>query len=117
MPKVEINIKSSDINNFKDSDVLVYNKSKDYFYKTTAESFFYQYETKLNDLLKKYDEVVNELREKNEKISRENEELKEDNKKFKEKARATINDFIISSKEVNKKTIEMVEAFIREGGK
>lgn len=71
MAKVVMNVRNSDINNIKHNDILLYDESKKEFYKTTAESFFKEYEQKLSNLLKRYDEQFNILKNKNEKLEKD----------------------------------------------
>lgn len=111
--EVVLNINDYDVNNMKDGDILVYNKAKNYFYRTTAESFFCQYEQKLNALLKKYDSQVNNLVNENKKLKEENENFKktlENNfEKFETNMKTNFETLFEKNKEINKKLIEMVE--------
>ena len=66
MAKTVINMKASDIGKFNDNDLLLFDKSKDQFYRTTADGFFKAYETKLEELKKKYDDDVSNLKKENE---------------------------------------------------
>ena len=147
MAKVVMNVRNSDINNIKHNDILLYDESKKEFYKTTAESFFKEYEQKLSNLLKRYDEQFNILKNKNEKLekdykdftieikriienfntlqTREFEKFKiklngESNEKFnnlKNDLNTFAATFVEKNRVVNEKLITMVENFIKTGGK
>lgn len=56
-----MNVRNSDVDRFRDNDILIYDQARKEFYKTTAETFFGEYEKKLNNLLKRYDEKVETL--------------------------------------------------------
>lgn len=110
MALVQMNIRDSDVNNLKDNDVLIYCEARKYFYKTTAKSFFSEYEEKYNNLIKKYDEQIKMLLE-------ENESLRKENRDFKLEFDNKINSHIEKNKIINERLINMVESFLKTGGK
>lgn len=110
MALVQMNIRDCDVNTLKDNDVLLYCETRKYFYKTTAESFFAKYENKYNELIKKYDEQIQTL-------IKENQTLKEENKAFKESTNFKIDSHIEKNKIINERLIDMVEQFLKTGGK
>ena len=76
MAKVLMNVKTSDIGKLEDGDILLYDKSKNEFYRTTADNFYKPYEIKLEELKKKYDEDVKKMKAENQEIRQDNEEFK-----------------------------------------
>lgn len=110
MSKIMVDIRSSDIGKFKDNDVLIYDENKKQFYKTTAETFFKEYELKLNALLKRYDEQFKTLKQENSKLNQSFEMLKTNLNIFSEQ-------LVEKNKTMNEKLIQMVEDFIKTGGK
>ncbi len=90
MAKILIEVKRENLNNLKDNDILMYDETNKYFYRTTPEKFFSQYENKLNNLLSRYDEQYKTLENK-------------------------FNDLVEKNKKINDKLITMVEQFIKGG--
>lgn len=76
MAKVVMNVRTSDIGQFNDNDILLYDKSKNEFYKTTADNFYKPYEIKLEELKKRYDENMAKMEAENQSIRKDNEEFK-----------------------------------------
>ena len=110
MAKVVVNIKNSDLGSFKDSDLLVFDKDNNIFYKTTYEEFWVKHEEELRNIIKRYDEVVEELKTK----------VEENDKKYNElvdNLNKQLEAYLTQTNKSNKALIEMVKNFINAGGK
>ena len=90
--KILVNLKNgTDLRNFKQGDILMFDAVNQEFYRVTQNAFFDKYEKKLNDLLKKYDSVVEGLEKKYQKLEKD------------------YNDFANQIKDSNKKLIDFVK--------
>ena len=110
MAKVVINVKNSDLGNFRDSDLLVFDKDNNIFYKTTSEEFWAKHEGELRNIIKRYDKVVEELKTK----------VEENDKKYNElvdNLNKQLEAYLTQTNKSNKALIEMVKNFINAGGK
>ena len=109
MSKIVINVKNSDIGNFKDTDLLVFDKENEIFYKTTKEDFWNQHNMELQKLIKRYDEVVENLTQQIEKNEKKYNDLVD-------KLNQELDVCITQMNKRNKALIEMVKNFINNGG-
>lgn len=109
MSKVVINVKSSDIGNFKDNDLLVFDKENNIFYKTTYEEFWGKHHAELQEIIKRYDAVVEEFKQQ----AIENENKYND---LVERLNEKLDVYLTQINKNNKALIEMVRNFIENGG-
>ena len=89
-----------DENSFKDGNLLLYNKDKNYFYAITPQMFLHKQDTEIKKLKKEYEEKEKSMKQKVEELEKE----------YKE--------FLINYQKSNEKLLNMVESFIKAyGGK
>lgn len=110
MSKVIINIRNTDIGNFRDSDLLVFDKENEIFYKTTYEEFWQKHDDELKQIIKRYDQVVETLEKRVEENEKKYDELVE-------KLNNSLDVYLTQINKNNKALIEMVKNFIKNGGK
>lgn len=89
-----------DENSFKDGNLLLYNKDKNYFYAITPQMFLHKQDAEIKKLKKDYEEKEKSMKMKVEELEKE----------YKE--------FLINYQKSNEKLLNMVESFIKAyGGK
>lgn len=110
MAKVVVNIKNCDLGTFKDSDLLVFDKSNNIFYKTTYEEFWGKHELELQNIIKRYDDVIDEFKARIEENENKYNELVDN-------LNNQLENYLTKSNNNNKALIEMVKNFINAGGK
>ena len=109
MAKVVINMNNSDIGNFKDCDLLVFDKENEIFYKTTYEEFWTKHNDELKLIIKRYDDVIEEFKT----------QAEENEKKYNElvvNLNNKLETYLVKMNKNNKALIDMVKNFINNGG-
>lgn len=109
MAKVVINMNNSDIGNFQNNDLLVFDKENEIFYKTTYEEFWAKHNDELKLIIKRYDDVIEQFKKKAEENERKYNELV-DNLNNK------LETYLVKMNKNNKALIDMVKNFINNGG-
>ena len=100
-----------DENSFKDGNLLLYNKEKNYFYAITPEMFLHKQDNEIKRLKREYEEKEKNMKEKVKELENHTEKkVKELENQYKE--------FLINYQNSNEKLLNMVESFIKAyGGK
>ena len=100
-----------DENSFKDGNLLLYNKDKNYFYAITPQMFLHKQDAEIKKLKKEYEDKEKSMKMKVEELEKQTaEKVKKMENDYKE--------FLTNYQKSNEKLLNMVESFIKAyGGK